>query len=722
MAESLIAELQRRNVFKVATAYIVLAWVVVQVTDQAVDAFNMPDWVNTVVFFFGIIGFPFVMLFTWAFELTPEGIKREQDVDRTQSITSETGKKINTITIGLLVIALGYFIYESRFQERAPTEIVDAGQTIEQSTAVPQDDSNEVVLDSGLSSLPGSSIAVLPFVNMSSDPEQEFFSDGISEEILNVLAQIPNLHVTSRSSAFSFKGKEIIVSDVARKLGVANVLEGSVRKAGNKVRITAQLIEAGSDKHLWSETYDRELDDVFAVQDEISKAIVEALKDKLNLEQEIELVASTQVKPEAHQAFLKGRSLLERRNQEDLELAMAEFATAIDLEPTYARAWMGKAWATIYLSENNYGDIPMELAHEQARVANEMALKLNPNLAESYALRGSIWGDLSEFVKAAESFEKAIDLNANFVYAYVWYAGALDFAKPESFNKQMELRKKAYQLDPMNILTLVNYSYSLINYSDFDQALAIAERIKVINPKSHFPYQIQLQVYRDTNQLGKSVYAMRKAHELSPNIGILFDYGFGLTDLGLIDEATALVEGTELDIMKYAFQSNIEAMITQTRLTLPRSEDDSFGNFRRAVAETFAGNCPEAIEYFKKTNCTRCNWLLHCYKQVDAQDEFEQAMAIRDNQIDIMKAANYGPHAYEEFEAFQNYLRGDVNAYISLLRQDVQNGRVMFNTDNNPLMTAVAEHEAFPKLMELSEQNRLRQLAIYQDLVASETE
>lgn len=720
MAESLFSELKRRNVFKVAAAYVVLAWVVVQVTDQAVSAFVMPEWVNTVVFFFGLIGFPFVMIFAWAFELTPEGIKREVEVTPDQSITDQTGKKLNTIITSLLVIALAYFIYESRFQEREPAEVVSTVSEESQAQPTIEEDSVEATdtaRQAKLSQLPGSSIAVLPFVNMSSDPEQEFFSDGISEEILNVLAQIPNLHVTSRSSAFSFKGKEIIISDVANKLGVANVLEGSVRKAGNKVRVTAQLIEADTDKHLWSETYDRELNDIFAIQDEISQAIVDALKQKLNLGQEVQLMASSEVNLEAHQAFLKGRSLIERRNLEDLRVALAEFEKAIEIEPTYAKAWMGKAWATLYLAENNYGDIPREIADERAQAAIIQALRLDPNQVESHAIQGNLYGDQRIYDKAAESYEKAIALNPNFANAYVWYSADLDFTKPESIQKQLELREMAYRLDPMSILTLVNYGFSLTTYGKFEQALSMAEQIKLINPNSHFAYDLENQVYSETFEYAKAAYAAMKSYELSPNIGGLFNVAFDLTRIGLVDDAVALVDGSEIDILKYSLQGNFEAFITQARITLPRSEDDSFGNFRRGIAETFAGNCREALKFFAKTNCTRCNFIMHCYKQLDAVEDFEREMSQRDEQIAMMKDAGMSELAYDGFDQYQYLLRDDIDEYMNIMRKRIAKGFIMGNgIKYSPLSSPVREHEDFDELLALSEQNRLKQFAIYQEL------
>ena len=237
-------ELKRRNIIRVAAAYVVLGWVLLQATGLIAPGLGLPAWTFPLIFLLLMIGFPVALLFAWAFELTPDGLKRTRDVDPQASVTAQTGRKFDFVIIGVLSVALLFLIVDRLFM--APTDTPGAPQ--------------EVVR---------SSIAVLPFVNMSNDPDQVYFSDGISEEILNVLAQIPDLHVTSRSSAFQFRGNDINIPDVAQQLGVANILEGSVRKSGTRIRITAQLIDAATDSHLWTHTYDRELDDVFAIQDEI---------------------------------------------------------------------------------------------------------------------------------------------------------------------------------------------------------------------------------------------------------------------------------------------------------------------------------------------------------------------------------------------------------------------------------------------------------------------
>jgi TolB-like protein len=349
LTDSLFTELKRRNVFRVGVAYLAGSWLFVEVAGTLLETFGYGIEANRIVIIILAIGLIPVLIFSWVYELTSDGIIKESEIDRSKVNTVSISHKLDFLIRGLLVISTGYFIWESRFEE------VDNISDLE---------------------VTGTSIAVLPFVNMSEDANNEYFSDGISEEILNVLAKLPKLKVTSRSSAFSFKGKEIILSEVANKLGVENILEGSVRKAGNKIRVTAQLIEAKTDTHLWSETYDRELtiDSIFNIQDEIAKSIVEALKSKLGFDSEAISRVMPIVDLDAHNEYLKGRYFIERRTPEDIEKALLHFNQAAEISPDYAPAWMGKAWAIIFLSEFHYGDLPLHDAIERARPAAEKAL------------------------------------------------------------------------------------------------------------------------------------------------------------------------------------------------------------------------------------------------------------------------------------------------------------------------------------------------------------
>jgi TolB-like protein len=275
---SLFAELRRRNVFRMAVLYVVAAWLIMQVAEVVIGLAELPGWIGQLVLLVLAIGFPIALVFSWFYELTPEGISLEKDIDPAESITRVTGRRLDFIVIALLVAAVLLFAYDKWWTGPPPER----------------------------------SIAVLAFENMSGDPEQEYFSDGISEELLNLLAQIPELTVISRSSAFSFKGKNVAIPAIAEQLNVAHVLEGSVRRDGNRVRITAQLIEANSDSHLWSESYDREFENIFAIQEEVAAAISDVLRARFATapggSKQPTVIRSASM--DAYDAYLRGRELV----------------------------------------------------------------------------------------------------------------------------------------------------------------------------------------------------------------------------------------------------------------------------------------------------------------------------------------------------------------------------------------------------------------------------
>ena len=715
MADSFLSELKRRNVFKVATAYVVLGWVVVQVTSEAVPAFGMPDWVNTVVFYFGLIGFPFVMIFAWAFELTPEGLKRESEVDRTESITTDTGRKINHMIMALMFVALAYFVYESRFADRSADMPQLTESPVEsKSEAKPQANAP----DNTLSSLAGASIAVLPFDNMTGDENKEFFSDGISEEILNVLAQIPNLHVTSRSSAFAFKGKQINLSEIADKLGVANILEGSVRMDGNQVRITAQLIEAATDKHLWSGTYDRELKSIFAIQDEISKSIVETLKDKLGLQEEIQ-IATKAVDLKAHQAYLRGRILVERRNTIDIEKAMKEFEEAILIEPTYAKAWMGKAWATLFLSEIHYGEVPVSVTFDRAMVFLERATSLDPDLAENYAIRGSLLSDMQRFDEAFENYEKAIELNPNLAMTYVWYGNDVsDFDDPK---KRFDLRQRAFKLDPLSLLPAVNYSFSLSDHGDIEQAKYVSRQAADLFPASHTPLETLSYAHTQAYEYGEAAYYAEQAHIISPTNTTRVRVSLLYSALGLDNKVHEVLTDSPVDHLRFFFTGNMEQYLTVVRQRFPRSESDITGNFHRGMAEMTTGNYKESIPYLENTFdgiLTRNN-LVMSYKFADAP-EFESAFANYKKDMKVAVDGGIRSTPYKQRELDIITMDGDLDLAINILAEHVKRGLIL-----NPAQRAAVpyaqyrEHPQWAAIMQQFEANREKQRQIYLDLVAA---
>jgi TolB-like protein len=432
-------ELKRRNVFRVGVAYLLFSWVIIQVTDTVGPALKLPEWTLALVTWICIVGFPLAIFFAWAFELTPQGIKAEKDVDRSQSITPGTGRKINYVVIALLLIGIAILVGKDMGDD-------DGGETATVAKSVVVDADS---IDQGFKS-----IGVLPFVNMSDDPAQEYFSDGISEELLNALAKLKNLQVAARTSSFAFKGQNLDITDIGSQLNVDTVLEGSVRKSGTKIRITAQLIEVDSGYHLWSETYDRELTDIFAVQDEITAAIVEALLLHLDTGESAETAQSEATNMSAYDSYLRGRHQINSLEPGSARSALRSFRDATDADPDFAAAWAARAMVVIALREDAFVEgIPREEAVLLASNAIKRALEIDPDLAEAHVAQGVLYADSYEFEAALQSLNKALEINPSLVEALRLSARILS-----RFGRIKEAQQdilKALRLDPHNQITAI---------------------------------------------------------------------------------------------------------------------------------------------------------------------------------------------------------------------------------------------------------------------------
>ena len=458
-------ELKRRNVFRVGVAYVIVSWLIVQVIETISDPLGLPAWTEAFFIVLVLAGLPLVLIFAWAFELTPEGLKKTREVDKDASVTSDTGRKLNYAIITVLVAALGYSFWERQGMiERVET------------TAATEAGVEEVVKTSA------ASIAVLPFVNMSADPDQEYFSDGISEELLNLLAKIPELRVPARTSSFQFKGQNLDIAKVAEQLNVAHVLEGSVRRADVRIRVTAQLIEAETGYHLWSETYDRELTDIFAIQDEISAAIVEALSDTLGIKAEAAPHVKGAANPEAYNAYLLGQHLIQKRTKVDVESAIPNYEKAIELDPDYApaHAGLGLAWYLLTSSPSTYGDLTLQESLAKALPHLEKALVLDPELPEALGGMGLAFDARQRYEEALPYYEKALTINPSQTDIRNWYSMLLDEIGREQ-ESQTEMRK-AYEIDPLSVLTLNNYAVDLLARREFDSAGPVIDRLYQVDP------------------------------------------------------------------------------------------------------------------------------------------------------------------------------------------------------------------------------------------------
>ncbi len=410
-------ELKRRNVFRATLAYGVFAWLLLQVVEFVLEVVGSPDWVLRVLVVLALAGLPAVAIFAWAFEITPEGVKREKDVDRSVSQRPETGQRLNQITLVSVVMLVAFLVADWFFVggETADKAVPDPStdRTAEVTEATPAPDTRPSPADDRIG------LAVLPFTNMSPDPDNEYFADGISEELLNVLVDIEGLRVPSRTSSFSFKGVSTDIRDIAGALNVDHVLEGSVRKSGNQVRITAQLIDATTDAHLWSETYDRELEDIFVIQDEIAGQIVEALRLTLELDAHSRPTADL----ESYTLFLQGRELLRQREVEGLLNARQLLEAATDRDPEFADAWAARAMVEIVLP--GYVKEPYERYEPAARRYAERALALDPSHPEALLALGQANSVMGASAEALASLEAVVETHPTHSTGLLWLAISL---------------------------------------------------------------------------------------------------------------------------------------------------------------------------------------------------------------------------------------------------------------------------------------------------------
>src|SRR5438128_3698768 len=383
------ADPNRRNVYIVAIAYAVVALLLIQAASIFLPTFNAPQWAMQIVILIVVVGFPIALAFSWAFEITPEGIKRESEVAADESITHHTGRKIVALTIVLAVIATGLLIFQ----------FVRARSTSSLST--------------NASSITNKSIAVLPFDNLSGDPQNAYFSEGVQDEILTRLAKIAELKVISRTSTQRFKSAPNDLRQIAQQLGVANILEGSVQKANDQVRVNVQLINALTDAHLWAETYDRKLTDIFAVESEIARTVAETLRAKLTGTAERVLASRPTENPEAHQLYLKGRFYGSKRTAKDAQKSIEYFQQAAAIDPNYALAYAGLAESNWFLAYYSYPQV--NDAVPKARELALKALELDSSLAEPHSVLGVICLNYDrDFACMERETKLAIELNPNY--------------------------------------------------------------------------------------------------------------------------------------------------------------------------------------------------------------------------------------------------------------------------------------------------------------------
>jgi TolB-like protein/Tfp pilus assembly protein PilF len=448
MGLPLLAELKRRRVFRALVGYGIAAFAVLQIIEPVMHGFHWPDSVLSYVVAALAVGFPIVVTLAWIFDVNQGRIER--------TAGGPVGARLAAllIAIGLAAAApgVGWYFFV-RGVARAP------------------------------SAQPAPSIAVLPFVDMSAQKDQEYFSDGVAEEILNALAQVEGLRVAGRTSSFSFKGKNEDLRSIGEKLMVATVLEGSVRKEGSRVRITAQLVSAADGFHLWSQTFDREMKGIFAAQDEIARAVVEALKPRLVREPPARRPASS---PEAYNEYLIGKQLMYRLTLDDYRRAEAAFQRAIAHDAIYAPAWAWLAFARFWIADGADSVQAISQGFDQAVAAAEKAVALDPELAEGYAVRGFLRASVGSDWRGAESdFQKALALNPGDAETHRRHA-QMELASVGKLKEAIAEAKMATELDPLSPITWSTLGRLYYSDGQLDAAQASIERSVQIKPDQNY--------------------------------------------------------------------------------------------------------------------------------------------------------------------------------------------------------------------------------------------
>jgi len=685
-------ELNRRNVFRVGIAYLLFTWVIIQVTDTVAPVLRLPEWTLALVTWISIIGFPFALLFAWAFELTPQGLVRDKEVDHFQSIAKSTGRRIDRIVIVLLVIAVVFLV--------AQNHVFDNDQSADPIT--PETDiarQNEQGFDS---------IGVLPFTNMSNDPDQDYFSDGISEELLNALAKLKNLQVAARTSSFAFKGQNQDISEIGRKLKVDTVLEGSVRKSGTRLRITAQLIEVENGFHLWSETYDRELTDIFAVQDEITKAIVDALLLHLDTGEVPAVPATAATNMSAYDAYLQGRHQMQSMQVDSLREALTSFRAATEADPDFAPAWAARALAVTFMRETAFRDgIPREESRLLARAAIDRALALDPQLADAYVAEGMLFADDYRHEEALASLQKAVEINPNLADAWTWLSRIL--GRYGRVKEAIKSIKVAMQLDPHNPIpatmaaNLVGdfydpdfFTYVERNGSQFPRVQQILEEVRANYPLEPYDKAAYDRLLASPTLDERNIPALRfdllkevdeeAMSRLSRVEGEFLMWMY--ISVGQFDKAEALYNA--LPPIRQAFVLNLE---------------------ERSIMQAAQGQCDAALDSLDRAhggeirihgeigpNADRSNSNLalnraYCLRALGREEEAEAILErLREYVATLRENTVYG---FFSIDAKLRVLDGDIGAALTILEDAARRNEVAWTDRYDPVLRTLGGEPRF---------------------------
>jgi len=561
MSRSFLAELQRRKVIRVAIAYTVTAWLIAQVAGLAADSFQAPGWVMKMLITLLLLGLPVALIMAWAYDMTPDGLRRESvDSDGATDRATNT-RTLDRIITFVLVLALAYFAYDkfvldpARDQAMLEAAVAQSGEA--PSEATPPENSQQPDVPS---------VAVLPFLNMSEDADNEYFADGLSEELLNLLVRKSRLRVAARTSSFSFKGKDVKISDIARELNVGHILEGSVRKSGDQLRIAAQLVNAEDGFPLWSETFDRKMDEIFVIQDEIAQKVAQALEVTLLGDSR----AAPDVDPESYAAYLRGLHFLRQRGPDNVRRSADFFKEAVELDPNNAAAWSTLAFA--YADQISFGILSREEFMPIVESALEHARRLDPGNAINRAAEGYIRKNLF----------------------WDWRGAQAAIAS-------------AHKIDPHSQPIRGWHASTLTSLGELDEAIRIYEGILATDPLSLSVHSALGIAYTKVHRYDDAVRIFAKQLELNPN------YHWAHSNMGKAwlfkgDATRALEEinrnpdnifkAASLPVVYYSLGRHAESDAAMQALIAEHG--DAGGAFFIATAFSWRGDKDEAFEWLEK--------------------------------------------------------------------------------------------------------------------------
>lgn len=558
---SFFEELRRRKVLRVGGLYLVGAWLILQIADVIIPALFLPVWTVTLILYVLILAFPLVLVLAWHFDFTADGLKQDA-TDKSRGLRGPKSGLAFSLVFAI-VGGAGAFLYSylSDTADRQPIN-VDPLQA---------------------------SVAVLPFVNLSDDPGQQYFSDGISEELINALARLPGLRVAARTSSFQFAGSHsgVEVTDIARQLGVASLVEGSVRRAGDTVRVTARLVNADDGFQMWSESFDRNIVDIFAIQDEIAAAIAAALQVQLTPGSTTEPVVPRAASIDAYNLYLLGRYHFEKRTDFELGQAQLYFEDAIERDPLYAPAYNGLIDSLLLQSDFAYGVKPAEQQIATALPLVERSLQLNPMLAETHASLGFLRMFENDLLASEAALIRAIELNPNLSRAHLWlYVTYGRAAQPQ---KAFETLQRTFSLDPLSPIVNANMAAEWWIRNRAPEALQAAKRVMQVDPDGPLGFRRTGRIKWTSGDLAEAVSWYRQSLDVAPqDPNSELELGSLLVDLGIYDEAERLL--VDRRYIVYLAQGRVEEALALARSLLQQRPEDLRTIVITAHAEARAGN------------------------------------------------------------------------------------------------------------------------------------